>query len=143
MIYSELTYQEIIDFLIEHKYRNSNARNFLIKCFFEKSHWSIEELHQKGCKDFNKYLTIQTVYNTIQILIKHNFLVSYNLDGKTRIYELFNPIAFHCYCTNTKRVVHIDYTDALKKMLFDAVKAKNIDCLHIQIKAIGKKESKK
>ena len=138
MIYSALTFENILAILNrDGRIRNSKTRNAIISCFFKKPHWTIDELYV-DVKSKNETIAIQTVYNVVQLLLDKHILVSYSFDGKTTVYELYDSIAFHCYCEDEREVVHIDCSDELKQLLYDAVKAKGIECNHIQIKAIGK-----
>lgn len=99
-------------------------------------HPSIDMIYSYATKNGLK-LSLATVYNTLEILQKHNLIIEVATDqkGKTR-YDYFEKTHYHVICIKCNRIVDV-FDDQYQLLEEQAKKATNYKVLSSQYEVYG------
>ncbi len=98
----------------------------------EGKHYTANQIHEKIIKKLPG-VDLVTVYRTLELLSKHNFVQESTFDSGPAHYEITENIGHtHVVCRQCKRIEHFE-EEKLLTMLKEVCKKKNFDTENIDI----------
>lgn len=114
------------DILKKQGHKLTPQRLLIWRIFEDGKHYTANQIHKKVQKEFPG-VDLATVYRTLELLSKHNFVQENTLSSGPAQYEITNNIDHnHIVCTKCEKIEHFEDENLLKHVN-EINKSKNFD----------------
>lgn len=111
---NEKIFNKFLKMLLNENTRNSNPREGILKILFYNKHVSIKEIQTLYKKIYKKSVNITTIYQTLNLLDKYNFLNTIKYSNFNK-YEINLDLDHdHIVCVKCGRIVEFRDTNLLE-----------------------------
>jgi len=133
--------EKYVELLKNNDMKVTHQRLEILKYLDEhKTHPTVDQIYSK-LKEKNPALSKTTVYNSLEILKKHNIIHAITISGSESRYDFKNTMHHHFLCKKCGKIIDIDIEcPNIKKISSDGYK---IDEVHGYFKGICDKCNKK